>query len=99
MESPQKNHTADELPRICKILLKVHKRLRRKSLPDAAADEQQRKKFEFIERAQEAFENIKRELSGASVLGMPTEKGMYILDTDASVVATLGTFHQEQEWT
>ena len=29
---------------------------------------------------------------------MPTEKGMYALDTDASVVAISGILHQEQEW-
>ena len=45
-----------------------------------------------------AFENIKRELCEAPVLGMPTEKGMYVLDTDASVVAISGILHQEQEW-
>ena len=28
---------------------------------------------------------------------MPTEKGMYVLDTDASVVGTSGILHQEQE--
>ena len=36
------------------------------------------------------------------VLGMPTEKGMYVLDTDGSVenviVAISGILHQEQEW-
>ena len=46
------------------------------------------KKFEWNEKAQAAFENMKRELCEAPVLGMPTEKGMYVLDTDASVVAT-----------
>ena len=51
------------------------------------------KEFEWNERAQEAFENIKRELCDAPVLGMPTEKSMYVLDTDAS-----GKMHQEQEW-
>ena len=56
------------------------------------------KKFEWNEEAQAAFENIKRELCEASVLGMPTEKGMYVLDTDASVVAISGILHQEQEW-
>ena len=45
------------------------------------------KKFEWNNEAQVAFENIKRELCEAPVLGMPTEKGMYVLDTDASVVA------------
>ena len=29
---------------------------------------------------------------------MPTEKGMYVLDTDASVVAISGILHQEEEW-
>ena len=29
---------------------------------------------------------------------MPTEKGLYVLDTDASVVAISGILHQEQEW-
>ena len=57
-----------------------------------------RKKFEWNDEAQVAFENIKRELCEAPVLGMPTEKGMYVLDTDASVVAISGILHQEQEW-
>ena len=55
------------------------------------------KKFEWSEEAQAAIENIKRDLCEAPVLGMPTEEGMYVLDTDASVVAILGTLHQEQE--
>ena len=29
---------------------------------------------------------------------MPTEKGMYVFDTDASVVAISGILHQEQKW-
>ena len=29
---------------------------------------------------------------------MPTEKGIYVLDTDASLVAISGILHQEQEW-
>ena len=29
---------------------------------------------------------------------MPTEKGMYVLDADASVVAISGILHQEQDW-
>ena len=56
------------------------------------------KKFEWNDEAQVAFENIKRELCEAPVLGMPTEEGMYVLDTDASVVAISGILHQEQEW-
>ena len=56
------------------------------------------KEFECSGEAQTAFENIKRELCEAPVLGMPTEKGMYVLDTDALVVAISGILHQEQEW-
>ena len=51
------------------------------------------KKFEWSDEAQTALENIKRELCEAPVLGMPTEKGIYVLDTDASVVAISGILH------
>ena len=56
------------------------------------------KKFTGTDEAQVSFENIKRELCEAPVLGMPTEKGMFVLDTDASVVTISGILHQEQEW-
>ena len=55
------------------------------------------KKFEWNDEAQVAFENIKRELCEAPVLGMPTEKGMYVLDTDASVVAISGILSGEKD--
>ena len=56
------------------------------------------KKFTWNNAAEESFQRIKKELCEAPVLGKPTEKGMYVLDTDASVVAISGTLHQEQEW-
>ena len=56
------------------------------------------KNFTWTDEAQVSFENIKRELCEAPVLGMPTEKGMFVLDTDASVVVISGILHQEQEW-
>ena len=56
------------------------------------------KKFTWTDEAQVSFENINRELCEAPVLGMPTENGMFVLDTDASVVAISGILHQEQEW-
>ena len=56
------------------------------------------KMFEWNEEAQAAFENTKRERCEAPVLGKPTEKGMYVLDTDASVLPISGILHQEQEW-
>ena len=56
------------------------------------------KNFEWNEEAQAAFGNIKREPCEAPGLGTPTEKGMNVLDTDASVVAISGILHQEQEW-
>ena len=45
------------------------------------------RKIEWNEWAQEATENNKRELNEAPVLGMPAEKGIYVFDSDASVVA------------
>ena len=56
------------------------------------------KKFTWNNAAEESFQRIKKELCEAPVLGMPTEKGMYVMDTDASVVAISGILHQEQEW-
>ena len=56
------------------------------------------KKFTWNNAAEESFQRIKKELCEALVVGMPTEKGMYVLDTDASEVAIAGILHQEQEW-
>ena len=56
------------------------------------------KKFMWNNAAEESFQRIKKELCEAPVLGMPTEKGMYVLDTDGSVVAISGILHQEEEW-
>ena len=56
------------------------------------------KKFTWNNAAEESFQRIKKELCEAPVLGMPTEKGMYVLDTFASVVAISGILHQQQEW-
>ena len=56
------------------------------------------KTFTWNNAAEESFQRIKKELCEAPVLGMPTEKGMYVLDTDASVVAISGILHQQQEW-
>ena len=56
------------------------------------------KKITWTDEAHISFENIKRELCEAPVLCMPTEKGMFVLVTGASVVAISGILHQEQEW-
>ena len=56
------------------------------------------KKFCWTNEAQVSFETNRRELCEAPVLGMPTENGMFVLDTDASVVAISGILYQEQEW-
>ena len=56
------------------------------------------KKFMWNNTAEESFQRIKKKLCEAPVLGMPTKKGKFVLDTDASVVAISGILHQEQEW-
>ena len=40
----------------------------------------------------------KKEFCEALKLGMLSEKGMYVVDTDASVLAISGILHQEQDW-
>ena len=55
-------------------------------------------KFSWTDEAQVFFENIKRDLCEALVLGLLTEKGIFVLDTDASVVVISGILYQEQEW-
>ena len=56
------------------------------------------KQFTWTDEALDSFENFKRELCEAPVLGMPTEMGMFVLDMDTSAVAISGILHQEQEW-
>ena len=56
------------------------------------------KKFTWNNAAEESFQRIKKEMCEAPVLGMPMEKGMYVLDTNAWVVAISGILQQEQEW-
>ena len=41
------------------------------------------KKSQWNKKNPAEFENIKWGLSEVPTLGMPTEKGMYVLDTDA----------------
>ena len=54
--------------------------------------------FSRTDEAQVSFQNSKRELCEAPVLSMPTEKGMFKLDTVASFVEISGILHQEHEW-
>ena len=42
MECAQNGHTADDTPSVREFLSRVHKRIRRQSLPNVAADAQQR---------------------------------------------------------
>ena len=57
-----------------------------------------RQEVHVEQRSRRIFLENKERVVRAPVLGMPTEKGMYVLDTDASVVAISGILHQEQDW-
>ena len=57
------------------------------------------RKFSWTDEAQVSFENNKRKLCEAPVLRMPTRIGMFVLDTDASVVAISGILHQDKSGT
>ena len=56
------------------------------------------KNFCWTDEAQVSFENHNRELCETPILGMPKEKGMFVLDKDASVIAISGIVRPEQEW-
>ncbi|MCP4479053.1 MAG: hypothetical protein GY818_13290, partial [Planctomycetaceae bacterium] len=48
------------------------------------------------DEANDAFEALKKAFTEPPVLALPSEEGLYILDTDASVVAIAGILHQNQ---
>ena len=101
MEGPQNGHTAHEFPGIANyygefIKGYVHKMNPMQKLMRNKGKKSKDQKVE--QKIPAEFENIKWRLSEVPTLGMPTEKGMYVLDTDASVLAISGILHQEQEW-
>ena len=98
LEIAKDGTSIDELPGFCELLQGIHQGLRGQSIPDATTKRHKGKKFTWNNAAEESFQRIMKEFCEAPVLGMPTEKGMYVLDTDASVVAISGILHQEQEW-
>ena len=51
--------------------------------------------FSMTDEAQISFENINYDFCEAEVFGMPTENGMFVMDTDAAVFAISGILHQE----
>jgi len=55
-----------------------------------------RKKFEWTEECQTAFETLRQKLIEAPVMAYPLNEGRYILDTDASGFAIGGVLSQEQ---
>ena len=50
--------------------------------------------FSMTDEAQISFENFTYDFCEAGVFGMPTENGMFVLDTDAAVFAISGVLHQ-----
>ena len=54
--------------------------------------------YRWTEAAQKAFDEVKTALTSAQTLALPTEHGLFVLDTDASNVGIAGILHQEQEW-
>ena len=53
--------------------------------------------FVWTDRQQKAFEALKACLISAPILGFPTEKGRFVLDTDASLFAVGGVLNQLQD--
>ena len=101
MEDTQNGHAADELLGIRKLIPRDYEGVRRQNLQKAAVDAQQSEAVWVEGKCSRSLWESKlgalRSVS-AKLAYMPTEKGMNILDTDASVVAVSGILHQEQQW-
>ena len=54
-------------------------------------------KFEWTDKCQEAFEEIKKRMTASPVLAYPKSEGMFILDTDASKYASGAVLSQMQK--
>ena len=98
LEIAKNGSTVDELPGFCELLQGVHQGLRGQSIPDATTNEAQRQEVHVEQRGGIVIPENKERVVRGTGAGDATEKGMYVLDTDASVVAISGTLHQEQEW-
>ena len=94
-----KNGTpVDELPGFCELLREFIKGYADNVYPMQQLMRQKDKNFTWNNAAEESFQRMKKELCEAPVLGMSTEKGIYVLDMNESVVAISGLLHQEQEF-
>ena len=93
-----KNGTpVDELPGLRELLQGIYQGLCRQGIPDATINETQRQKVHMEQRSRRIIpENKERVVRGTGV--RDANGKMYVLDTDASVVAISGILHQEQEW-
>ena len=94
-----KNGTpVDELPGFCELLQGIHQGLCGQGITDATINETPRQKVHMEQRSRRIIaENKERVVRGTDVRDA-NGKRMYVLDTDASVVAISGILHQEQEW-
>ena len=54
-------------------------------------------KFHWEEEQDQAFEELKRRLTSAPILGMPTNDGSFIVDSDASNIGLGAVLSQEQD--
>ena len=98
MEITKNRTPVDELLGLRKLLQGVHQGLCGQSIPNATTHEEHGKEIHVEHAAEDSFQRKKKELCEAPVPGIATEKAMYMLDTDASVVAISGILHQVQEW-
>ena len=97
MEIAKDGTSIDELSGFRELLQGVHQGLRGQGTPDETTNEVQRQEVHVEQRGGRVIPENKERVVRGTGAGMPTEKGMYVLDTDASVVAISGILHQEQQ--
>ena len=86
MDGPQDKHATDELLRICELYREIIKGYAEKVIKGGKSSGMKRLKQPLIKTKRELMSEAPAQL-------MPTEKDMYVLDIDASVVATSGILH------
>ncbi|MCP4195076.1 MAG: hypothetical protein GY768_31130, partial [Planctomycetaceae bacterium] len=59
-------------------------------------DDPKNTSIKWNDEAERAFNELKQAFTTTPILSLPTEEGLYVLDTDASCVAIAGILHQIQ---
>ena len=93
MEDPSQDKRNRKLLRVCKLLLKIYKKLQ--SYGKTSQQAQRKKKIEMGNGTLRSIWRIKRMIASQPVLALPKKEGKFQIETDASEYAIGGVLSQE----